>query len=80
MHFLMSNGAPATFAVDRATAEVILGEVEIQEIPMSDLSHKDWAAAVDLVRLDEFEVLRCFAVWAPRPWPSSRRTPALGWM
>lgn len=65
MHFLMSNGAPATFAVDRATAEVILGEVEIQEIPFTDMSDKDWSAAdraegrggIDLGRGH-----RCFAV------------------
>ena len=63
MHFIMSNGAPATFAVDRASAQVILGEVEIQEIPMSDLSPKDWAAADRVfVALDEFDGLRCFAV------------------
>lgn len=63
MHFLMSNGAPAIFAVDRDSVEVILGLVVIQEIPLSDLSPKDWAAAervyVDLYDLDG---LRCFAV------------------
>jgi hypothetical protein len=63
MHFHLSNGAPATFAVDRASAQVILGEVEIQEIPMSDLSPKDWAAAERVfVALDDLDGLRCFAV------------------
>lgn len=63
MQFIMSNGAPATFSVDRATAEVILGTDEIQEIYICELSARDWAA-VDavFVALDDFSGLRCFAV------------------
>lgn len=63
--FLMSNGAPATFAVDRTYAEVILGTTDIQEIPLKDLSPRDWAAAeqegFNIWSIDEME-LPCFAV------------------
>jgi hypothetical protein len=63
MTFTMSNGAPATFAVDRTSAEVILGTDEIQEIYICELSARDWAAVDSVfVALNSFEGLRCYAV------------------
>jgi hypothetical protein len=65
MTFLMTNGAPATFAVDRTYAEVILGTADIQEIPLQDLGRRDWeaaeAAGFNIWSIDEME-LPCFAV------------------
>lgn len=64
MTFLMSNGAPATFAT-REDAAVLLRTKEIQEIPYRDLSARDWAAAeaagIMIDYCEEFEV-PCFAV------------------
>jgi len=38
----MSNGAPAVFAADRDEAISLLGTDEIQHIPHSDLTARDW--------------------------------------
>ena len=56
--FLMSNGAPACFAASREEAAAALGTLEIQEIPMGDLSRRDlyWA---ELFALEGFN---CYAV------------------
>ena len=62
MTFIMSNGAPATFAVDRTSAEVILGTADIQEIPLKDLSPRDWAAAERVFIWLEGIELPCYAV------------------
>lgn len=63
MTFLMSNGAPATFAVDRASAEVILGTNEITDLELKDLTARDWAAVDQVfVKLDDFTGLRCWFV------------------
>lgn len=63
MTFLMSNGAPATFAVDRASAEVILGTNEITDLELKDLTARDWAAVDQVfVALDDFTGLRCWFV------------------
>jgi hypothetical protein len=71
MVFLMSNGAPATFAVERETAIVILGTDEVQEVPLADFSARDWAAAEALwfsldsssrYSLDDESRVKCFAV------------------
>lgn len=63
MTFLLSNGSPATFAADRASAEIILGTDEIQHYPFSSFSVKDWAAAEAVfVFLDDESGVQCWAV------------------
>jgi len=66
MQFILSNGAPATFAVSQAAAEDLLGTSELHEMSDADLSSKDWAA-IDAAHPnalwpDDFAGLRVFAV------------------
>ena len=59
MTFLMSNGSPATFAANRDEAVHILRTDDIQYIPHSDLTARDWASAESMgLDMD----LPCFAV------------------
>jgi len=62
MKFLLANGAPACFAVDRDEAEYILKTAEVQEIPFKDLSQKD-LANIPNEDLPDYEAgFVCFAV------------------